>query len=89
MKNGWIILGFAGQALFAARFIVQWIESERRGRSVVPVAFWFLSLAGGLLLLIYAAFLKDPVFIVGQGAGLLVYARNVHLIRRHAKSHRG
>lgn len=78
----WLVVGFAGQALFTARFLVQWIASERRRKSVVPVAFWFLSLGGGLLLLTYAVSRRDPVFILGQSTGLVVYGRNLWLIRR-------
>jgi lipid-A-disaccharide synthase-like uncharacterized protein len=76
----WLIIGFAGQALFTARFLVQWIVSERKRDSVVPVAFWWLSLLGGLTLLSYASYRQDPVIIVGQGMGLVVYARNLMLV---------
>lgn len=82
MNNAWIVVGFAGQALFSLRFIVQWLSSERAGESVVPLAFWFLSLAGGSTLLAYALFRQDPVFILGQMSGLLVYSRNLWLIYR-------
>ena len=80
----WLILafGFAGQALFSARFILQWLASERAGRSVVPVLFWHFSIAGGLTLFLYALYRRDPVFILGQGLGLFIYARNLWLIRR-------
>ena len=78
----WLIIGFLGQALFSARFLVQWIVSERRSESVVPVAFWFFSIFGGAFLLAYAIHRRDPVFILGQAAGLIVYARNLVLIRR-------
>ncbi|MBU0518097.1 lipid-A-disaccharide synthase N-terminal domain-containing protein [bacterium] len=78
----WLILGFAAQGVFAARFIVQWLVSEYKKQSVVPNAFWFLSLFGGLLLFIYAIHRKDPVFILGQGSGLLIYSRNLYLIYR-------
>jgi len=80
----WVAIGFAGQALFSARFLVQWLASERARRSIVPRAFWFLSLAGGGTLLAYALYRQDPVFIAGQGAGLFIYARNLVLIRREA-----
>ena len=80
----WIGIGFAGQLLFTSRFLVQWIASERRRESVVPVAFWWFSLAGGVTLLGYALWRHDPVFIMGQAMGLVVYARNLTLI--HAKS---
>ncbi len=76
----WVVLGFVAQAMFTGRFIVQWIASERARRSVVPVAFWTLSLAGGALLLVYAIHRRDPVFIAGQAAGLIVYLRNLKLI---------
>jgi Predicted membrane protein len=80
--DAWIALGFLAQAMFTMRFVVQWLASEKAGRSVVPVAFWFFSLGGGLLLLIYAIQRKDPVFIAGQGLGLFIYIRNLMLIRR-------
>ncbi|MCK0137877.1 lipid-A-disaccharide synthase N-terminal domain-containing protein [Aliiroseovarius sp. F47248L] len=78
----WLGIGFLGQALFTSRFLVQWIVSERRGESVVPLAFWWFSLAGGLTLLSYAIWRQDPVFILGQATGLIVYVRNLILIRR-------
>ena len=77
----WIAFGFLGQAAFSARFLVQWIWSEKQGASVIPVWFWYFSLLGGLILTIYAIHRRDPVFIVGQGFGLLVYVRNLMLIR--------
>jgi lipid-A-disaccharide synthase-like uncharacterized protein len=80
--NKWLLLGFVGQGLFAGRFLVQWIVSERRNESVIPVAFWVFSIFGGAILLVYAIYRKDPVFILGQAAGLLVYARNLMLIRK-------
>ena len=82
----WIALGFLAQALFSARFLVQWIASERAGRSVVPLAFWLFSVGGGALLLVYALYRKDPVFIAGQGLGLFIYARNLHFIRRERRA---
>jgi lipid-A-disaccharide synthase-like uncharacterized protein len=78
----WLAVGFLGQVFFTARFLVQWIASERHKKSVVPVHFWYFSVGGGLMLLVYAIYRHDPVFIVGQGAGLFVYARNLYLIRR-------
>jgi lipid-A-disaccharide synthase-like uncharacterized protein len=78
----WLLVGFAGQGLFSARFLIQWIASERRQRSVVPELFWWSSLAGGCVLLAYAIQRRDPVFIVGQGAGLIIYVRNLILIYR-------
>ncbi len=81
----WLVLGFFAQALFSARFLVQWIASERAGRSVMPILFWYLSLSGSTLLFIYAVHKRDPVFILGQGAGVLIYLRNLHLIFREKK----
>ena len=78
----WYVLGFAGQVLFGSRFLVQWIASERSGRVVMPEAFWYLSLLGGITLLGYAIHRRDPVFAIGQGAGLLVYLRNLMLHQR-------
>ena len=86
METFWLILGFTAQFLFAARFFVQWIASEKAKQSIVPVSFWFFSLGGGLLLFIYAIYRKDPVFILGQGTGLLIYSRNLYLIFRHKKN---
>jgi lipid-A-disaccharide synthase-like uncharacterized protein len=74
----WIALGFVAQALFTMRFLVQWIASERAGRSVIPMAFWIFSIGGGLLLFGYALYRRDPVFILGQGFGVFVYARNLY-----------
>ncbi|PWW02272.1 lipid-A-disaccharide synthase-like uncharacterized protein [Hoeflea marina] len=84
--DGWILLGFVAQAMFTMRFVVQWLASEKAKRSVMPVAFWFFSLAGGTLLFIYAIQRQDPVFIAGQGLGLLIYARNLMLIRGERKA---
>jgi lipid-A-disaccharide synthase-like uncharacterized protein len=82
MEKLWLALGFTAQLLFSARFLVQWIASERAKRSVVPLAFWYFSVAGGALLLLYAIYRKDPVFILGQASGLVIYARNLFLIYR-------
>jgi len=79
--DAWIVLGFVAQGLFTMRFLVQWIASERQRKSVVPVAFWYLSVAGGGLLLAYAIHRKDPVFIIGQATGVIVYVRNLMLQR--------
>src|SRR5450432_4924806 len=76
----WLALGFVAQALFTARFLVQWIASERAGKSVLPIAFWFFSIGGGALLLVYALYRRDPVFIAGQALGLIVYFRNLYFI---------
>ena len=78
----WLIIGLAGQLLFTARFAIQWIVSEREKRSVIPVAFWYLSLAGSLVLLSYAIYKKDPVFILGFCFNSVVYIRNLRLIYR-------
>src|SRR3954453_9438180 len=78
--DSWVVLGFVAQGFFTMRFVVQWIASERARKSVMPVAFWFFSIGGGALLLIYALYRRDPVFIAGQGLGLLVYIRNVYFI---------
>ncbi len=81
----WIAVGFLGQFFFTSRFLVQWIVSERKRESVIPVAFWWLSLLGGTTLLTYAIWRKDPVFILGQATGLLVYTRNLALIGRNRR----
>ncbi len=81
----WVLFGFIAQVMFMARFLVQWIASERARRSVVPAAFWFFSVAGGALLLVYAIYREDPVFIVGQGLGLFIYLRNIVFIRREKR----
>lgn len=82
----WISIGFGGQFLFSMRFIIQWFVSERAKQSIVPVAFWYFSLGGGVTLLAYAVYRQDPVFIAGQAGGLLIYARNLYFIHsRRAK----
>jgi lipid-A-disaccharide synthase-like uncharacterized protein len=83
--NLWILVGYAGQALFSLRFIVQWLASERAKRSVIPVAFWFFSIGGGALLFAYALYIRDPVFILGQGMGLFVYLRNLYFVFHERK----
>ena len=84
--DGWVALGFVAQAFFTMRFVVQWIASERARKSVIPVAFWFFSIGGGILLLLYALYIRDPVFILGQAFGVFVYGRNLYfeLRDRHA-----
>src|SRR5438094_10676631 len=72
----WVILGYVAQILFTMRFVVQWIASERAGKMVMPIAFWFFSIGGGLLLLVYALYIRDPVFSLGQLFGLFVYLQN-------------
>jgi len=78
----WYAVGFTGQLVFASRFWVQWVASERARESVVPISFWYLSLFGGLLTLVYAIYRLDPVFIFGQLTGSVIYARNLALIRQ-------
>lgn len=82
----WLVIGFLGQGMFMSRFLIQWFQSEREGRSVIPVAFWYFSILGGVVTLAYAVHKMDPVFIAGQAAGLIVYARNLFLIRRERKA---
>ena len=81
-ENIMVIIGFGGQGLFAARFLIQWITSENAKKSVIPVAFWYFSITGGLVLLTYAIWRKDPVIIAGQSVGVLIYARNLYFIHR-------
>jgi len=78
----WIAVGFVGQGMFATRFLIQWLASERKGHSVIPLAFWYFSIAGGAILLSYALWRADPVFIVGQCTGILIYGRNLYFIFR-------
>jgi len=78
---GWVMIGLVGQIMFTARFLVQWLASEKQRRSVIPVAFWYFSLGGGLILFSYAVYRRDPVFILGQSTGLIIYIRNLWLIR--------
>ena len=87
-RDHWNVLGSIGQILFASRFLIQWIRSEMAGRSVIPLAFWYCSLGGGLLLLIYAIHREEPVFIAGQIPGIVVYSRNLYLIARERKNTR-
>ena len=81
----WLVVGFLGQALFSMRFILQWVKSEQEGRSVIPIAFWYFSLAGSVVLLAYAIHRVDPVFILGQAAGIVIYLRNLSLISRERR----
>ena len=83
--NGWVIIGLIGQTAFFMRFLVQWIVSEKKGKSFIPIYFWYLSLSGGLILLAYAIHIGDPVFTLGQSCGLLVYTRNLMLIYQNKK----
>jgi lipid-A-disaccharide synthase-like uncharacterized protein len=81
----WVLLGFVAQAFFTMRFLVQWLASEKAGKSVIPLAFWWFSIGGGLLLLVYALYRRDPVFILGQGFGVFVYLRNLQFVLRTRK----
>ena len=81
----WLLVGLGGQLAFSSRFLMQWVASERRKKSVVPELFWWLSLAGGACLLSYALLRRDPVFILGQTGGLLIYSRNLMLIYQHKR----
>ena len=76
----WLAIGFGGQGIFSARFLLQWIHSERQRRSVIPVAFWYLSLIGAVTVLAYAIHIHDPVFIAAQLFGIVVYSRNLYFI---------
>lgn len=78
----WLAIGLIGQGIFSARFIIQWLVSEKEKRSVIPVAFWYLSLFGGITLFMYALYKRDPVFIIGQFSGVFIYSRNLYLIHR-------
>jgi lipid-A-disaccharide synthase-like uncharacterized protein len=80
----WLIVGFTGQLFFTARFLVQWLTSERARRSIVPKAFWYFSIGGGITILCYAIHREDPVFIVGQASGLLIYLRNLYFLSRES-----
>ena len=86
IDGGWLLIGFLGQAMFSARFLVQWLSSEKIKKSVIPNAFWYFSLAGGATLLAYAIHRRDPVFMIGQGAGLFIYLRNLQFLWRDRKS---
>jgi len=79
----WLAVGFTGQAMFTMRFVVQWIQSERQKKSIIPLAFWYFSLSGGIILFSYAVYRRDPVFILGQSFGIFVYIRNLYFIRRN------
>lgn len=85
--NLFLVIGFVGQTFFSLRFLVQWIASEKKGKSVIPLSFWIFSILGSSLLLIYAIYRKDPVFILGQAPNIFIYSRNLYLIKkeRHQK----
>ena len=86
LETVWLVVGFAGQALFFARFLIQWISSEKKRQSVIPLAFWYCSIGGALLLLAYAIYRNDPVFIAGQSCGIFIYVRNLYFIHAHKKA---
>jgi lipid-A-disaccharide synthase-like uncharacterized protein len=83
----WLTIGFAAQAMFSMRFIIQWLASEKARRSVVPETFWYFSFVGGFMLFVYAIYRLDPVFILGQGSGLFIYARNIQFIIMARREH--
>jgi lipid-A-disaccharide synthase-like uncharacterized protein len=85
-EKTWLAVGFTAQLMFSMRFIVQWIASERARASIVPETFWYFSLFGGALLFAYAIYRLDPVFMMGQGIGLVIYSRNIYFIRSNKKS---
>lgn len=78
----WLAIGFLGQGLFFMRFLIQWLASEKRRESIIPVAFWYFSISGGIILLAYSLWRQDPVFIMGQSLGVIIYARNLYFIHR-------
>jgi len=82
----WVLLGYVAQIMFTMRFVVQWIASERAGKMVIPIWFWFFSIGGGVLLFAYALRIRDPVFILGQGFGLFVYLRNLYFVLRDRRA---
>jgi lipid-A-disaccharide synthase-like uncharacterized protein len=85
-EKAWLGVGFLAQLMFSMRFIVQWIASERARRSIVPETFWYFSMIGGAMLFAYAIYRLDPVFMLGQGMGLVIYSRNIYFIRAHHKA---
>ena len=87
--NSWLVVGFFGQCLFSMRFLIQWLASEKQKKSVIPLSFWYFSLGGAVVLLTYAIYRKDPVFILGQSVGLIIYTRNLILIARHKEKKAG
>ena len=88
LTHPWVLFGFGAQLVFMMRFLVQWIASERKRRSYLPVVFWYFSIGGGVMLLTYAIQRRDPVFVLGQSLGLLIYSRNLVLIYRRKAAHR-
>lgn len=84
--DGWVVFGLFGQGVFMARFLYQWLVSERAGKSIIPLGFWYLSIVGGLMTLVYALHKADLVFIFGQSCGLIIYLRNLALLRREKRA---
>jgi lipid-A-disaccharide synthase-like uncharacterized protein len=84
-ESAWLAVGLIGQFFFTSRFLVQWLASERQQKSVLPIAFWYLSIFGGAALLCYAVYRRDPVFVLGQSAGLIIYFRNLYFIHRESR----
>src|SRR5437899_13029286 len=82
----WVVLGYVAQIMFTMRFLWQWIASERAGKMVMPIAFWFFSIGGGVLLLAYALYIRDPVFILGEAFGVFVHGRNLYFELRDRRS---
>ena len=89
IDSPWVIIGLIGQSFFFSRFLVQWIASERRGKSTIPNSFWYFSIAGSALLLSYAIYRMDPVFILGQSVNQFVYVRNLILVKREERTASG
>lgn len=87
--SGWVVMGLIGQGIFGSRFLVQWLVSERQKRSVIPMAFWYLSIVGSVVLLSYAIHRRDPVFIMGECGGIIIYIRNLILLRGAGGESRG
>ena len=88
VEKTWLAIGFSGQLMFTMRFVVQWVASEREKKSIVPELFWYFSLAGGMILFAYACWRQDPVFMLGQGLGLVIYLRNIYFIWMHKSGDR-
>ncbi|OSQ43065.1 lipid-A-disaccharide synthase N-terminal domain-containing protein [Thalassospira sp. MCCC 1A01428] len=82
----WFVLGIVGQVMFSGRFLVQWLVSEKHAKSIVPVAFWYLSILGGICLMVYGLKRAEPIIILGQSFGLIVYARNLYFIHREKRN---
>ena len=85
----WKVLGLVGQAIFGSRFIIQWLVSEKEGRSVIPISFWYISVIGAAITLVYAIHIEEPVFMLPQLAALLIYARNLHFVQREKRAKAG